>query len=94
VSTSQQLGGSIGTALLNAIATSVTADRIASGGRGERAVTEATVHGYAVASLWAAGITGVAALLAGLLITIDLRKPAQAPAEQVRTAEGDLAPSS
>ncbi|MGN2364013.1 MFS transporter [Streptomyces luridiscabiei] len=94
VSTSQQLGGSIGTALLNAIATSVTADRIASGGNSERAVTEATVHGYAVASLWAAGITGVAALLAGLLITIDLRKPPQDPAEHARTAEGDLAPSS
>ncbi|MFF5158239.1 MFS transporter [Streptomyces sp. NPDC000348] len=93
VSTSQQLGGSIGTALLNAIATSVTADRIAGGGRGERAVTEATVHGYAVASLWAAGITALAAVLAGLLITIDLREPAQAPPEQARATEGDLAPS-
>ncbi len=54
---------------------------------------EATVHGYAVAGLWAAGITGVAALLAGLPNTIDPRKPAQAPAEQDRVAEDDLAPS-
>ncbi|TFE36252.1 DHA2 family efflux MFS transporter permease subunit [Streptomyces sp. ICN441] len=93
VSTSQQLGGSIGTALLNAIATSVTAGRIAGRGSGGRAVTEATVHGYAVASLWAAGITAVAAVLAGLLITVDLRKPAPAAAPQVRDMEGDPAPS-
>ncbi|MET8181013.1 DHA2 family efflux MFS transporter permease subunit [Streptomyces sp. NPDC005336] len=79
VSTSQQLGGSIGTALLNAIATSVTADRLAGGRHGERAVTEATVHGYAVASLWAVGITALAALLAGLLITIDLRTSRESP---------------
>jgi EmrB/QacA subfamily drug resistance transporter len=81
VSTSQQLGGSIGTALLNTIATTVAAHRLAGGGHGEREVTEATVHGYVVASLWAAGITVVAAALAGLLITTDPRKPLRAAAK-------------
>ncbi|KAB2593936.1 hypothetical protein ACPCUK_22595 [Streptomyces arboris] len=62
MSTSQQLGGFIGTGLLNAVATGVTADRIAVGARSEQAVAEATVHGYAVASLWAAGVTAVASM--------------------------------
>jgi len=33
-------------------------------------VADATVHGYAMASAWAAGILVLAAVLAGLLITV------------------------
>jgi hypothetical protein len=73
--TSQQIGASIGTALLNTIAASATAAYLVSHGRGS--VTNATVHGYAVASAWAAGILVLAAIIGGVLIDVH---PGQAPA--------------
>ena len=72
--TSQQIGASIGTALLNTIAASATAAYLVSHGRS--AVTNATVHGYAVASAWAAGILVLAAIIGGVLIDVH---PGQAP---------------
>ncbi len=63
INTTQQVGGSIGTALLNTIATSATASYVAS--HGARAVTAGTVHGYAVAYLAGAGF-----LVAALVITV------------------------
>ncbi|MFJ6141791.1 DHA2 family efflux MFS transporter permease subunit [Kitasatospora sp. NPDC092286] len=91
VSTSQQVGGSIGTALLNTIATTVTASALV-GADGAAAVTEATVHGYAVASRWAGGIVLAAAVAAALLFNTSLRKP-PAPAERTpaRTPGADAA---
>ncbi|MZD53751.1 MFS transporter [Streptomyces sp. SID5606] len=73
VNTSQQVGGSIGTALLNTIATSAGASYIAShltdpAQRG-RIVREGIVHGYTVAIWVAAGIMLLAALVAGLMVT-------------------------
>ncbi|MEU5599529.1 DHA2 family efflux MFS transporter permease subunit [Streptomyces sp. NPDC020298] len=80
VSTSQQIGGSVGTALLNTIAMTVSATALSAAGTDAHAAAEATVHGYAVAADWAGAIVLAGAVLTGLLIGTDLRKPAAAPA--------------
>lgn len=73
VNTSQQVGGSIGTALLNTIATTSSTAYIAAHLRdpAQKAliVREGTVHGYTVAIWWAAGIMLLAGLVAGLMVT-------------------------
>jgi len=66
--TSQQIGASVGTALLNTIATAATAAYGASHAHGGRGVAQALVHGYATAAGWAAVILVVAAVLTGVLI--------------------------
>ncbi len=69
--TSQQIGASIGTALLNTIAAAATATWVAGHHvQSQNEVAQATVHGYAVASGWAAGILVLAAVLGGLLINV------------------------
>ena len=72
--TSQQIGASIGTALLNTIAATATATYLAPPG-GADVVARATVHGYATASAWAAGILVLAAVLAGVLINVHPGRP-------------------
>ena len=68
----QQLGGSIGTALLNTIATSATASYLASlhlppavlaSPSGRLALAAAAVHGYTTAFWWTAGIFAVGAVV-------------------------------
>jgi EmrB/QacA subfamily drug resistance transporter len=66
--TSQQIGASIGTALLNTIAASATISYVMSHPKMVHAVSAATVHGYAVASRWAAGALVLAAIVGGILI--------------------------
>ncbi|MFJ2440518.1 MFS transporter [Streptomyces sp. NPDC087658] len=90
VNTAQQVGGSIGTSLLNTIATTSTTAYVAShlaraareGGLtpAERTalVNTGTVHGFTVAIGWAAVILTLAAFLALLLVT------AHAPARRER----------
>ena len=74
--TSQQIGASIGTALLNTIAAAATATYLASHHvQSKDVVAQATVHGYAVASGWAAGIFVLAAVLAGILINVHPGRP-------------------
>ncbi|MFI9546853.1 MFS transporter [Streptomyces sp. NPDC052016] len=73
VNTAQQVGGSIGTALLNTVATTsgaayVTA-HLADPARRAQVTTEGMVHGYTVAIGWAAAIMLLAALTAALLAT-------------------------
>jgi EmrB/QacA subfamily drug resistance transporter len=69
--TSQQIGASIGTALLNTLAAAATVTYLASHHvQSKDEVAQATVHGYAVASGWAAGILVLAAVLAGILIDV------------------------
>ncbi|MGD0554324.1 MAG: MFS transporter [Streptosporangiaceae bacterium] len=71
VNTGQQLGGSIGTALLNTMATSAAATYIASHlhGRPTPALTQlALVHGYSTAFWWSAGIFTGGAVISGLLL--------------------------
>jgi predicted MFS family arabinose efflux permease len=62
VNTAQQIGGSLGTALLNTIAIGATAAYA-----GSRAV--ALVHGFSVATGWGTAILLIGALAAALLIT-------------------------
>jgi predicted MFS family arabinose efflux permease len=73
----QQLGGSIGTALLNTIATSAAAGYVAShltpaaaasaAGRGA-VVAAAAVHGYTTAFWWTAGIFAAGSIVCGTLL--------------------------
>ncbi|KAB7839572.1 MFS transporter [Streptomyces mobaraensis] len=63
----QQLGAALGTALLNSVATSVTAGYLDRHGHGRDAVDAGTVHGYTVA-LWVAfAVLVCGALTAGVL---------------------------
>ncbi|HCA87222.1 MAG TPA: MFS transporter [Streptomyces sp.] len=68
INTSQQVGGAIGTALLNTIAASTTTAYVASHAAGARSVDalrlEALVHGYTTAIWWALGILVLAAVIA------------------------------
>ena len=68
VNTSQQVGGSIGTALLNTIAATATANYLAGHAPSRQIAAAAMVHGYAVAIWWAVGILGLAAVTIALLI--------------------------
>ena len=76
VNTTQQIGGSVGTALLNTIAVSVTVRAVsalpAQLGQNTRAGVlaqiHATLHGYTVAFWWAAGFFGVGAVLTFALL--------------------------
>ncbi|RRR72741.1 MFS transporter [Streptomyces sp. RP5T] len=86
VNTSQQVGGSIGTALLNTIATTSSTAYISAHltdpAKKALVVKEGVVHGYSVAIWWAAGIMLLAGLIAGLMVTAKPPKqgaPAQAP---------------
>ncbi len=89
VNTTQQIGGSVGTALLNTIAVSVTVRAVnalpAQLGKDTRAGVlaqiHATLHGYAVAFWWAAGFFGVGAVLTFALLE-----------SGVPELEGDLVP--
>jgi EmrB/QacA subfamily drug resistance transporter len=69
VNTSQQVGASIGTSLLSTIAASATVDYFKN--HAQSAATEGAglVHGYNVASAWAAAILIAGAIVAGFLIT-------------------------
>jgi EmrB/QacA subfamily drug resistance transporter len=78
VGASQQVGASVGTALLNTIAASTTAAALVGAGTDPVAVAKATVHGFTVASGWAVGILLAAAVLAAVLINADQRKKAVA----------------
>lgn len=73
VNTSQQVGGSIGTALLNTIATTSAASYVAAHlrdpARRAQVVAEGTVHGYTVALWWAAGVMLLVGLVAVLMVT-------------------------
>ena len=66
--TSQQIGASVGTALLNTLAASATASYLAVHGHSPATVAAATVHGFASASAWAAGSLALGALVGGVLI--------------------------
>ncbi len=83
--TSQQIGASIGTALLNTIAATATASYLVSHRRIGDELARATVHGYATASAWAAGIFLLAALVAGLLINVHPGRP-RVPADDAASS--------
>ena len=96
INVGQQLGGSIGTALLNTIATSAAAayvashltPAVASSPAGRSAVqAAAAVHGYTTTFWWTAGIFAGGAIICGALLRRGpLATQAQAPAPKVRAA--------
>ncbi|NVI91169.1 MFS transporter [Actinomadura sp. BRA 177] len=79
VNTAQQIGSSIGLALLNTIATSATADYLASHGGNPALAKQALVEGFGTASAWAAGILAAGALIVAALMN--------APRPQEQTIE-------
>ena len=68
VNTCQQVGGSIGTALLNTIAASALSSYLVTHGTGPAAQAQAPVHSYVVAFWVAAGIFAAAAVVCGLVL--------------------------
>jgi EmrB/QacA subfamily drug resistance transporter len=68
VNTSQQVGGSIGTALLNTLATAAARNFANSHAPGVAVAARATVHGNAVAFWTGAGIFALGAIVCGLLL--------------------------
>jgi EmrB/QacA subfamily drug resistance transporter len=67
VNTTQQVGGSLGTALLNTIAATATVSYISAHGVARTA--EGLVHGYTVAFTWGLGALVLAAVLSLVLVT-------------------------
>jgi predicted MFS family arabinose efflux permease len=83
VNTAQQIGGSLGTALLNTIVTSALASYLAEhkAGSPARVLAVGTVHSYTVAFWVSAGLIGLAALIAAVLVRA--RKDQLAPSDGV-----------
>ena len=75
VNAATQIGASLGTALLNAIAASATAAYLAGTPSASGLLNQALVHGYAVASAWAAGVLVLGAIMTAILISADRPKP-------------------
>jgi hypothetical protein len=63
VNTSQQIGGSIGTALLNTIYITVATRAMMHGTPGSPVATAAYLHGYSVAFWWSAGFFGLGTII-------------------------------
>jgi hypothetical protein len=87
INTGLQLGGSIGTALLNTIAASATAAYLASNLRSRptlQVVQLATIHGYTTVFWWCAGIFAVGAVICGALLRRGpLTQPEAIPGRQL-----------
>ncbi len=77
VNTSQQVGGSIGTALLSTLAITATNHMLGAGRPTRELVARASVHGYTTAFYWSAAIFALGALVCALLLR---------PREQLPTA--------
>jgi EmrB/QacA subfamily drug resistance transporter len=77
VNTSQQVGGSVGTALLNTLATTSAASFLISHANGPAALARATIHGNSVAFWVGAGVFAGGAIVCGLIVCG--RSPQPAP---------------
>ncbi|MEY8042182.1 MFS transporter [Saccharopolyspora cebuensis] len=88
VNAAQQIGGSLGTALLNTIATTATASYLARQAPFPEANTAGTVHGFAVALTIAAILLLATAALTAALMPRTRRDPAQ-PADHGNPADNE-----
>jgi len=80
VNTSQQVGGSIGTALLNTLASTAATTYLAAHLPPTAAVAaQAAIHRYRVGYWWGAGFFAVGAIMAGLLFRRRGRGPRRGP---------------
>ena len=86
VNTSQQVGGSVGTALLSTIFATSAAAFARSHPTEHGLAAAASIHGYTTAFWWAAGIFGVGLLVAVLVFPMRVR-PVAAMAEPVTATE-------
>ena len=69
VNTSQQIGGSIGTALLNSLATAAGTAYLVGKNKADAVVqAQAQIHSYTVAFWWAAAIFAAGAVICGLIL--------------------------
>lgn len=75
LNTTQQIGGSLGIAVMNTIAASATASFVLT--NGPESVQEGTVHGFAVAFAVSAGVLAVAAIVSLIFINADRHALAQ-----------------
>jgi hypothetical protein len=71
----QQIGASLGTALLSTLSASAASSYLAGNQPGAPGVAQATVHGYTVAFWWAAAIFAAGAIACGLLLRSGAPKP-------------------
>jgi predicted MFS family arabinose efflux permease len=69
VNTMQQIGGSLGTALLSTLAASAGSSYMAGQTATADVAAQAAVHGYTTAFWWAAAIFAAGALVSGLLLS-------------------------
>src|SRR5579859_977360 len=76
VNTNQQIGGSIGTALLNTIAASALASYLVAHGHGPLTLARAAVHSYAVGFWVSAGILTASAVVCALVLPSGVLAPA------------------
>ena len=79
VNTNQQVGGSIGTALLNTIAASALASYVLAHGRGPLVLAQAAVHSYVVAFWVSAAILAGSAVVCALVLPSGTAAPAAGP---------------
>jgi hypothetical protein len=89
VNTNQQVGGSIGTALLNTLAATALTSYVLTHGRGPLVLAQAAVHSYVVAFWVSAGILVGAAVVAGLVLPSGTLTPAVGPPAPPHDQEGD-----
>jgi len=80
VNTNQQVGGSIGTALLNTLAASALTSYVLAHGRGPLVLAQAAVHSYVVAFWISAAILVGSAVVCGLVLPSGRLAPATGPA--------------
>jgi hypothetical protein len=83
VNTMQQVGGSVGTALLSTLAASATSGFMAGKQPGAGLLAQAAVHGYTTAFWWSAGIFALGAIVCGLLLRPGVQAAADPAAEPV-----------
>jgi NADPH:quinone reductase-like Zn-dependent oxidoreductase len=79
INTSQQVGGSVGTALLNTIAANSTAGYLLSHVGGATVAKAGLVHGFSTAYWWAVGFLALSALVSVLLVDAPGRVGPQPP---------------
>jgi hypothetical protein len=80
VNTNQQVGGSIGTALLNTIAASALTSYVLAHGHSPLALAQAAVHSYVVGFWVSAAILAASAVVCGLVLRSGTLTPAAVPA--------------
>lgn len=68
VNTAQQIGGSIGTALLSSVASGAIDDKLGDARPNAALLGAAQIHGYTTAFWWAAGIFTIGAIVCGALL--------------------------